>query len=81
MILLNCSQPVAARHFRLEGLGLRKHAMHVGVAADHHLWRALAEHIERAPSRPIGHVAVRVRLELGAAEIHVDDVAAIQFRQ
>jgi len=26
-------------------------------------------------------MAVRVRLELGAAEIHVDDVAAIQFRQ
>jgi hypothetical protein len=44
--------------------------MHVGVAADHHLWR-----------RPFRHEAVRVRLELGAAEIDVDDVAVIQFRQ
>ncbi len=71
----------AARHLRPEGLGLRKHAMHVGIAADHHLWRPVAEHIERGPSRPFGHVAVRVRLELGAAEIDVDDVAAIQFRE
>jgi hypothetical protein len=51
--------------------------MHVGIAADYHLWRAAAEHIEGAPSRPFGHVAVRVRLELGAAEIEVDDVAAV----
>jgi hypothetical protein len=43
--------------------------MHVGVAADHHLRRALAEHIERPPPRPFGHVAVRVRFELGTAEI------------
>src|SRR5262249_16129997 len=69
----------AARHFRLEDLGLRKHAMHVGVAADHHLRRALYEHVKWPPSRPFGHVAMRVRLELGAAEIHVDDVAVIQF--
>jgi hypothetical protein len=55
--------------------------MHIGVAADHHLRRALTEHIKWAPSRPFGHVAVRVRLELGAAEIHVDDVAAIQFQR
>ena len=69
----------AARHLGLERLGLRKHAVNVGVAAHNHLWRAIAEHIERAPSRPFGHVAVRVRLELGAAEIDVDDVAAIQW--
>src|SRR5262249_59186100 len=67
----------AARHLGLERLGLRKNAVHVSVAANNHLWRAAAEHIERAPSRPFGHVAVRVRLELGAAEIDVDDVAAI----
>ena len=71
----------AARHLGLEGLGVRKHAMDVGVAADHHLRRAIAEHIEWASSRPFGHVAVCVRLELGAAKIDVDDVTAIQFRQ
>ena len=71
----------AARHLGFEDLGLGKHAMHVGVAADHHLRRALAEHIEWAPSRPFGHVAMRVRLELGAAEIDVDDVVAVQFRR
>ena len=71
----------AARHLRLEGLSVRKHAMHVSVPADHDLRRALAEHIEWASSRPFGHVTVRVRLELGTAEIDVDDVAAIQFRQ
>ena len=67
----------AARHLGLEGLGVRKHAMHVGVAADHHLRRAIAKHVERGSSRPFGHVAMRVRLELGAAEIDIDDVAAI----
>ena len=70
-----------ARHLGPEGLGVGKHPMHVGVAADHHLRRALAEHIERASPRPFGHVAVCVRLELGAAEIDVDDVAAIEFSQ
>ena len=36
----------ATRHLRPEGLSVRKHAMHVGVAADHHLWRPFAEHVE-----------------------------------
>ena len=67
----------AARHLRLEALGIRKHAMHVGVTAHNHLRRAIAKHIERASSRPFGHVAVRVRFELGTAKIDVDDVAAI----
>src|ERR1700722_15218800 len=71
----------ATRHLRLEGLSVRKHAMHVGVAADHHLWRTFTEYVEWRPSRPFCHVAVRVRLELDAAEIHVDDVGAIQFRR
>jgi hypothetical protein len=70
-----------ARHLGLEVLGLGEHAMHVGVPADHHLRRALADHIERPPPRPFGHVPVRVRLERGAAEIDIDDVAAIEFRQ
>jgi hypothetical protein len=55
--------------------------MHVGIAADHHLRRPIAEHIEWASSRPFGHVVVRVRLKLGAAKIDVDHVTAIQFRQ
>jgi hypothetical protein len=71
----------ATRHLRLEDLSLGKHPLHVGVAADHHLRRALTEHVEWTPSRPFRHVAVRIRFELSAAEIHVDDVAAIQFRR
>ncbi len=71
----------AARHLRPEGLRVGEHAMYVGVAADHHLRRPLAEHVKRAPPRPFGHVPVRAGLEFGAAEIDVDDVAAIQFRQ
>ena len=71
----------AARHLRGEGLGIGEHLVHVGVAADHHLRLALAEHVERRPPRPFGHVPVRVRLELGAAEIDVDDVAAVQFER
>jgi hypothetical protein len=71
----------AARHLGLESISVRKHAMHVGIAADHHLLRPIAEHIEWASSRPFGHLTVRIRLELGAAEIDVDHVAAIQFRQ
>ncbi len=68
-----------ARHLGGEGLGVGEHAMHVGVAADHHLGLALAEHIERRTPRPFGHVTVRIGLELGAAEIDVDDVAAVEF--
>ena len=71
----------AARHLRGERLGVGKHLVHVGVAADHHLRLALAQHVEWRPSRPFGHVPVRVRLELGAAEIDVDDVAAVQFER
>ena len=37
--------------------------MHIGVAADHDLGRALAEHVERRPPSPLGHVAVSVGLE------------------
>ena len=68
-----------ARHLGGEGLGVGEHLVHVGVAADHDLRRALAEHVERRPPRPFGHVAVGVGLEFGAAEIDVDDVAAVEF--
>jgi len=72
-----------ARHLGAEGLGVGEHLVDVGVAADHHLngplGRPLADHVERPPRRPFGHEAVRVRLELGAAEIDVDDVAAVQL--
>ena len=74
----------AARHLGLEEVSsVRKHAMHVGVAAGYDLpGGPIAEHIEWASSsRPFGHVTVRVRLELGTAKIDVDDVAAIQFWQ
>ena len=71
----------AARHLGGERLGVGEHLVHVGVAADHDLRLALAKHIERRPPRPFGHVAVRVGLELGAAEIDVDDVAAVEFRE
>ena len=69
----------APRHLRGERLGVGEHLVDVGVAADDHLRRALAEHIERRPLRPLGHVAMGVGLELGAAEIDVDDVAAVEF--
>jgi hypothetical protein len=55
--------------------------MHIGIAPDHHLRRAIAEYVERAPSRPFCHVAVRIRFELSAAEIHIDNIVAIQFRR
>ena len=70
----------AARHLRGECLGVGEHPMHVGIAADHHLGRPAAEHIEWRAARPLGHVTVRVRLELGAAEVDVDDIGMIQFR-
>ena len=44
-----------ARHLGGEGLGVGEHLVHVGVAADHHLRLALAEHVERlaaSPTRP-----------------------------
>ena len=69
-----------ARHLRGEGLGVGEHAVHVGVAADHHLRRALAaahRTAAAAPIRPCGDV--RVGLELGAAKIDVDDVALVQI--
>ena len=81
MILLNCSQPGTARHLGGEGLGVGEHLVHVGVAADHHLRRALAENVERLAARPVGHEAVGIGLELGAAEIDVDDVAAVQIER
>jgi hypothetical protein len=33
-----------ARHLGFKGFGVRKYAMHVGVAADNHLWRAIPKH-------------------------------------
>ena len=70
-----------ARHLRGEGLRIGEHLVHVGVAADHDLRLALAQHVERRPPRPFGHVPVRVGLELGAAEIDVDDVAGVQVER
>ena len=48
----------AAWHLGLERLGLRKHAVNVGVAAHNHLWRPIAEHRQLGPwvPRPFGHV-------------------------
>ena len=68
-----------ARHFRREGLGIGEHLVHIGVAADDHLRRPVAQHIERRPPRPFGHVPVRVGFEVGAAEIDVDDVASVEI--
>ncbi len=81
MILLNCSQPGPRGISEANVCGIGEHLVHVGIAADHHLRLALAEHIERRPPRPFGHVAVRVRLELGAAEIDVDDVVGVQVER
>ena len=71
----------AARHLRRERLRIGEDLVHVGVAADDHLRLAVAQHVERRPPRPFRHVPVRVRLELGAAEVDVDDVALVQVRQ
>jgi hypothetical protein len=62
-----------ARHLRCERLRIRENLVDVGVSADHHLRLAVAQHLERRPPRPFGHVHVRVRLELGAAKVNVDD--------
>src|SRR5262249_56179135 len=51
----------AARHLGLERLGLGKHAVHVGVAADNHLWRAAADHPESAAPPPLGHAPAPLR--------------------
>ncbi len=76
MILLNCSQPGPRGISEAKRLGVGEHPVHVGVAADDDLRRALAEHIERRPPRPFRHVAVGVRLEIGAAEVDVDDLVS-----
>jgi hypothetical protein len=68
-----------ARHLRCERLRIRENLVDVGVTADHHLRLAIAQHVERRPPRPIGHMHVRVRLELGAPKINVDDVALVQI--
>ena len=62
-----------ARTARLRCERLRENLVDVGVSADHHLRLAVAQHLERRPPRPFGHVHVRVRLELGAAKVNVDD--------
>jgi hypothetical protein len=59
----------ATRHLRRERLRIGENLVHVGIATDHHLRLAVAQHVERRPPRPFGHVPVRVRLELGAAKI------------
>jgi len=41
----------------------------------------LAENVEQACGSPLGHEAVGIRLELGAADIDSDDVVAIQFSE
>ena len=69
----------ALGHFGVEGLGVGEHLVHVGIAADHDLRRALAEHVERRAAPPLGHVPVGVGLELVTAEIDVDDVAAVEL--
>ena len=55
--------------------------MDVGVAADNHLRRAIAEHVERRPPRPSGDVAVGVRLNSALPKIEIDDLAAVEFSQ
>ena len=69
----------AARHLRGERLRIGEDLVHVGVTADHHLRLAVAQHIERRPPRTFGHIPMRVRFELGAAKINVDDVARVQI--
>jgi hypothetical protein len=58
---------------------MRENLVHIDVSSDDHLRPAVAEHVEWRPPRPFGHVPVRIRFELGAAQINVDDVALVQF--
>ena len=66
------------RQLRGKPFGVRKHLVHVGVAPDDHLGRAIAENIERRLPRPVRDQAVRILFEFSAAEVDRHDFAAIQ---
>ena len=57
LILLNCSQP-GPRGISDLKVRYGKHPMHVGVASDHHLRRALPSASNGRRRAPFGHVAV-----------------------
>jgi len=81
MILLNCSQPGPRGISEANVCVSEKKPCARRRNGRHHLRLALAEHVERRPPRPLGHVPVRVRLELGAAEVDVENVARVQICQ
>ena len=68
----------ATRHRGRERPGVGENLVYVGVSADDDLRVAVAQYVKRRPPRPFGHMPMRVRFELGAAKINVDDIAPIQ---
>src|SRR5262245_10633805 len=71
----------AAGHFGGKPARVGKNLVHVGITADNDLRRTVVQDVERWPPGPLGEMFVRVRFEVGTAEVDLDRIAQIESGQ